>query len=1428
MKFSISTTSAIIVASWIFFRMSAEVCLAQEQTINSTIIYYGETWKLWKGSISPSPAIDGWREPEWNDSNWLDARLPVHYGEPAINGTLLNDMRHSYTSLFFRKQFTVESPESVEKIILEAEIDDGVALWINGVPLYRYNTPSGGIKHTDTAPSTVEITRIRWVAEASQFNLKKNGNLISAVILNTTLTSSDIYFNIQLSAENRDSSPPYITSSSPAHLQSVLQLNQLTVNFNEPVIGLSASDLLINGQEAESVQHVPMTTSYRFTFSDQPPGRIEVSWSGDAAISDASGNFFSPTSESNFIQVTVLNPLVPRLVQNFPSPGSTVSELTHLLITFSIPVTAMTSETILFNNIPSTSAVSIDSSSTRFSLSAPPDLSGLITIQFSPDHQITDLATQSTKPDFPAWTIHVDPNQASYAHHVVINEFSTHAESALTSDLGFPSDWIEITNQSQHTISLNGWGLTDDMSQPFQWIFPDISLQPMDFLIVMASGLNQRLPGSELHTNFKLNSQGEYLGLFPPDIPAKPTISWPDKYPPQSNGLTYGLHPDGEESYFHQPTPGQPNSSSTKIIGILTPPTISLKSGYIENSTINISLSHPMQETTIRYTLDGSEPGLQNGTIYTNQPISISGRDEKPGVALRAKAFRQSYLSSHESVATWIFTNNMLKQSSSPDGLPTQWGGSPSTRADYEMDKSITQSPEYQSEILSALNELPTMAISIPHSDLFSPTTGIYANASKSGLAWEKPVHMEWIEPDGTSLAAAHCGMRIQGGSSTTNWKSKKLSLRLLFKSEYGPERLEALIFPDSPVRRFNTLVLDAHLNLVFIHPDHNQRRRSQYIRDAFMSHLLLEAGHAATHHRFCHLYLNGLYWGLYDVHERPDAAFAASYFGGKDDHYDAIRHGATNTADGTSTAWNQILSQSRIPNLPGESWNSPAGSVDLKNLADYIIFNMYAGNDDWAHHNWYINANLNEGIPFHFISWDAEHVLKSVDIDITNRQNPGSPAELFHNLLSQKEFKILLSDRIHHHFKMSGILSSKWIESEPDGFPWTRSRAAQLYLDVYKSVHNSLLLESARWGDTHDNPGRPGRPYERDVEVRNELNWLMETYFPSRAQRVQGQFTDRNWLSPLEMPSLNIPSGRYPSGMIIQALPSQHSLYFTSDGTDPRNPDSSISKNASFGNLNIPLKNYIHIQARHYSNGVWSSLLSEVFQEISLDSPIRITEIHYHPIETSPYPEFLELYNVGESPVNLGNMHFKGLDLIFDQSIILPPRQPKLLIPIGESFNVPALDSQVLTFYQGKLDNGGELLNLVNFKNNSMAKIEYDDKSPWPETADGHGHSLQLIPPFIQSSVRLPEAWIPASPTPGELNHFTSINKITYTPQDTILQIDLKNPPGLIIAILSSSDLDHWTIEDYQAEAPENTSFLIPLDRQPLEKFFRTQITTP
>ncbi|MDB4537386.1 lamin tail domain-containing protein [Akkermansiaceae bacterium] len=141
---------------------------------------------------------------------------------------------------------------------------------------------------------------------------------------------------------------------------------------------------------------------------------------------------------------------------------------------------------------------------------------------------------------------------------VWILEFVAANDGSVVDENGDPEDWIEIYNDSDVATDLSGWSLTDDATDLQKWVFPPgTTLGAKKFLTVFASGKNRRVVGDEFHTNFKLDSGGEYLGLIKVDG-SSVEHEYAPAYPAQVEGASYGVgQGSGFSTVIEQDTPGQ-------------------------------------------------------------------------------------------------------------------------------------------------------------------------------------------------------------------------------------------------------------------------------------------------------------------------------------------------------------------------------------------------------------------------------------------------------------------------------------------------------------------------------------------------------------------------------------------------------------------------------------------------------------------------------------------------------------------------------------------------------------------------------------------------------------------------------------------------------------------------------------------------------
>ncbi|MEC9030922.1 MAG: lamin tail domain-containing protein, partial [Planctomycetota bacterium] len=121
---------------------------------------------------------------------------------------------------------------------------------------------------------------------------------------------------------------------------------------------------------------------------------------------------------------------------------------------------------------------------------------------------------------------------------IVISEFLAVNDGGLSDADGDSPDWIELYNSGSEAAPLGGWYLSDDPEDLFKWPLPAMNLGAGSYLVVFASGKDRRVAGEELHTNFSLDGDGEYLALVSPA--GIPSTEFAPAFPRQQGGFSFG------------------------------------------------------------------------------------------------------------------------------------------------------------------------------------------------------------------------------------------------------------------------------------------------------------------------------------------------------------------------------------------------------------------------------------------------------------------------------------------------------------------------------------------------------------------------------------------------------------------------------------------------------------------------------------------------------------------------------------------------------------------------------------------------------------------------------------------------------------------------------------------------------------------------
>jgi hypothetical protein len=1213
---------------------------------------------------------------------------------------------------------------------------------------------------------------------------------------------------------------PTVTVLDPPADSVVPAFTTLTVTFNEQVSGVDANDLLINNESANEVADigpaqipaVPAGRMFRFTFTQPPAGPVSVSWDFDHTIAGIGTGAFVPGPAYNF---TLTDTIAPTIAATIPANGSTVSGLTVASVTFSEPVVGVDAADLLRNGVAAASVTGSGSGPYDFTYGATEV--GAAAFTWAGGHGIADTAPIPNAFAGAGWsaTVIATPLPA-----LTINEFVAANASGLADENTSAEDWIEIHNPGATTVSLAGWSLTDDEAIPNKWVFPNWTLGAGRYLIVFASSKDRRpaqavagqdntgtLAQPRLHTNFTLSPSGSYLALTTPNGPT--TVSSSFNYPEQRYNHSYGPQTGGALRYFAAPTPGAANGLSA-LTSICAIPTASVQRGYFKEP-FSLVLSTPEASGTIRYTLDGSDPTAVNGANYTG-PLTVSAT-----TILRMATFSTAKVPSTTVTQTYIFLDQVLAQPSPPYftpatpgnpqppsvggvPLPIAWGtrnlgsgqfpgqitnlAANQVPADYGMDPEILNDPvKYDNNgvvnnvtgktnlqrINEGFRELPLLSVVLKTDDMFG-ASGLYPNSIQKGTGFEKLCSVELLMPDGTTGFASTCGIRIHGNASRNPENCPKHGFKLNFKGTFGASSLQAKLFPESPVEEFDDIILRGDFNSSWLHHDAgNQRPKGTRLRDAFSKDTFRAMGREAGHHRYVHLFINGVYWGTYDPTEQENNGFAAAYFGGSKDDYDVIEQGALKS--GTSTAYNAMIAiASPIDNSKYEQMK---GLLDVPEFADYMLLHFYLGHEDWGgdiNKNWYAVRNNKKNGKFNYLPWDMENLLWSEGADRTGVTAPASG--LHPKLVTNPQYLLDFADRVHKAMVA------------PDGALLPAANIARW--NKWRSVMtNAIACESARWGDYRRDVHQfqPGGPpanyplYTWNGHWITENNRLTNIYFPVRTNNVLAQLRTRslypalnaaevrNFASNVLLGSQTVAAGTQVKFTLLSPAPagttSAGTIYYTTDGSDPRVTYSgAIGATATAYVLNTPIAiNATTVfKVRVLNGAIWSALNECTLRVGGPDTGVRITELHYNPSNAhgGSSAEFIELFNTSNQAVDISGWFFDGVDFVVPAGTTIGAGS-RLVIANN---NAPATFAaqfpgvSVLGYFSGNLSNDGERIALMDGTGKTIVSVNYDDGGLWPTTPDGSGPSLEIIDPHGDPDSHLNwKASAAAKGTPGAPN---------------------------------------------------------------------------
>ena len=857
------------------------------------------------------------------------------------------------------------------------------------------------------------------------------------------------------------------------------------------------------------------------------------------------------------------------------------------------------------------------------------------------------------------------------------------------------------------------------------------------------------LPSSYLHTNFKLSSNGEDLILSDQDENVIDSIFTGTL----ETDMSFGRYFESSSwVLFAEPTPGSSNSTSS-YAGALSPIEFSMASGFYNQAQISVELSTPDESATIYFTTDGTTPTMDDFNYGYSIPLTST-------TVIRARAFLNGWLPSETESKTYIFGEDEA------EGLPVVFlSTDPSTFFDEDTG----------------------MYVMGPNASWDFPYFG--ANFWED---WERPIHFEILETDGSGYAA-NAGVKIFGGWSRA---FPQKSLSIFSRSYYGPSTFDYGLFPDSGIESYEAFILRNSGN----------DWESTMLRDGFITSLTNGLNIDHQQYRPAVLYLNGEFWGIQNIREKVNEHFLASHHLINAENIDLLDIQGVNEENivhGTNIDYvnlldyleNQDMGDPIVQNAL-ENW------IDVESYMSYQAFQIFIDNRDWPGNNIKFWRDHRVGgkwrwilydTDFGFSIWESNAYTYNTLSFALNPNGPGWPNPPWSTFLFRR---MMDNDHFKHSFiniycdLLNTVFQPNYLISHLDS--------------IANNIEDIIPVHRARW---YNNGNWPNST----VNWESRIN-TMENFSTNRRSYAINHIKNEFDLPNIAQTSLNIvPEG---AGSIqlntLKIIESGWNGYYFP--TIPIEARAIPNEGFQFSSwLEFPDSNAtIHVQVTD------PFTLTAVFIPTNLSSGTTvINEINYNSSDDYNSDDWVELINPGETEIDISDWILKDDDnshgyTIPDETVIQPNNYlvlAKDMDLFGSSY--PDINN-VIGPFDFSLSGGGDQVRIFDNAGVLIDSVQYDDGDPWPVEPDGNGPTLELINPTLDNL--LSESWAASTDngTPGAQNSTydnLSSDLISVIPEKIHLYPSYPNPfnptttisfdiPNILVGTINASSIHVFNIK--------------------------------
>ena len=987
----------------------------------------------------------------------------------------------------------------------------------------------------------------------------------------------------------------------------------------------------------------------------------------------------------------------PQVAETVPAADAVVRELTFVEVVFDENVTGVDAADFRINGQPAGAVEAYSPRDYSFTFSAPAP--GLVRFTWAAGHGITDLAVPANAFAASNWSVTLDPTTP--LPRVVISEFVADNEHGLRDDFANRSDWIELRNLESDPVDLAGWFLSDDAAKPTKWRFPTTTLAPQGYLLVWASEQDRTNSAAPLHTNFKLGNSGEYLGLR--DAKGQVVSEFKPAYPAQQADVSYGRTTDTPEvvGYFPAPTPGAPNSAGGP--GFAPEVTLALPGGVYATANVRVPLSAP--SGTIRYTIDGTVPTGTSPAYSTPLVFSRS-------TVLHARAYQNGLLPGPVVVAGYELIGTGLAGFSSKLPLLILNTGSRAVGADARTPAFVTAIEPFRGR--AGLQTAPQFQ---------GRAQTEYRGQSSMGFP-KKAYNLELNDAAGLDLEAPLLGLPAESDWVLYNPYSDKPFLQNFLAYElheqmghYAPRRLFVELFVDSSGGRLD------------------------YPRDYAGVYLLVEKLKVDA---------NRVDIARLSAQQNAEPEISGGYMIKKDKDSPGDR--GFSTAGGAGHPGQYLKFHEPKPReitVPQQNWirNYVSQFEQAMYAADWLTrtgtrhYSHYIDVDSFVDNHWIVEfpKQIDGYRLSNYLHKDRGGKLKmdpiwdwNLSFGNADYLEGANPAGWYHPLLDANAH--LWLRRL-----INGSTSGSGTTGDPDFNQRIADRWSVLRTNIFAASNvlarvdelAAYLTEAAgrdftRWPrlGTYIWPNPPlySQPTTYAGIIANMKDWIRRRY---------------DWIDTqyLRSPQFSLAGGGVSPGMKLGILQAAGTVYYTTDGSDPRGSGGGVAPGAAAYSAPFALRGNSRVVARVRAGTRWSGPTAATFV---VETPrLLVTELMFHP---APPPagstnepgdfEYIELKNAGPAPLDLRGFRFvEGIQFSFATGRVttLAPDARVVVVKNLAAFTARhGTGPEVAGEFTGSLANEGERLRLVGPMEETVADFAFDPEGQ--PAAGGHGFALVLV----------------------------------------------------------------------------------------------------